>query len=836
MFVTSLAASRSAEAIDSPLRQTRDPAAGEVLCEVSKTGAAGHFATIQSAINTAACTEIYVYNDTFQESLVISRNVKLQGTSFQAGVLQTFVSGVGPGPVISVTNNAKVYLLKLQLINGGSAACTTAGGIDNSGSIQIEKVRVRSGNCPGGTGGIRNTGVITGFFLDVWDNTGGGALASGGLFNQGTFNVSGTAFLRNAHKTVNNSGTGGGIHNRGTMTLTATSIISNVASSGAGIANTGSGNLWLANATVGSNYAHRSTSPSYPHRGSGLFADGGTSRIWFSTFTDNRYLPALGSATFEDAAGATLWQQSGAVQVSSSILHRTAITGTLGNCQGTLAGTGPNIDSDGSCGLGSARAPLFDPAKPLGFNAGALYVPQYTRWVLPNSPSLNAGDNTLCNHPALESADQLGTLRFTDGVCDIGAIEMPWGYAGSTGPTSTPIATAVVPTATSTATPVGTTPTSTPTATPVVPGPCSATLPPSAVAIASVSSDEPGSWNFASFAIDGDPNSLWHTRWINTPTLFPHEIVIDTKQSRNISCLSYLPRQDAPFSRIRGYEIFVSANTTAWGAPVAAGDFLAGATERNVSFTATTGRYVRLVALSSQDGSSSASAAEIKIGATGITSATATPITTSPTLTPVAPTATPTPAPNACGPVLARAGWALKSASSEEPGSYNFARFAFDGSVDSYWHTQWISAVPTYPHEIQIDLGASVSLACFSYLPRQDNAIARVKTYEFYVSADGVTWGTPAATGTFAPGQAESRINFGNRVGRFIRLRAINAYGGEAVAAVAELNVFAPAGPVTSQLGYIETGDSPAIKVPDVYSLYLVLFAGKHVYLPVSFK
>ncbi|PFW87962.1 M6 family metalloprotease domain-containing protein, partial [Bacillus pseudomycoides] len=91
--------------------------------------------------------------------------------------------------------------------------------------------------------------------------------------------------------------------------------------------------------------------------------------------------------------------------------------------------------------------------------------------------------------------------------------------------------------------------------------------------------------------------------------------------------------------------------------------------------------------------------------------------------------------------------WKLKSVDSYA--QYNLGTYAFDGNKDTFWHTNW-SPVAPMPHEIQIDLGATYSLSKFNYLPRQDGQVnGTIKGYEFYISSDGVNWGTAVATGTF---------------------------------------------------------------------------------------
>jgi hypothetical protein len=791
-------------------------------CNVSHLPAeTTHFRTIQAAINDPRCTGIFIFTDTYNESVTITRSLRLEGTSFQAGNLLTFIQPLGTGPAISIANGISVTLNKLQLVGGGSSTCTSAGGLVNNGLLTIEKVRVRDSYCPNGTGGILNTRVIAGVFLDVWDNVGGGESGAGGMLNTAgaTFNMSGVAFLRNQHRNqATLAGTGGGISNAGVITINATSIVSNIASSGAGIFNSGAGSITLVNASIAENLAHRNGS-SVPHEGAGVLINSGALRLWYTTVTDNRYRNDYSTDVLEDGPGASIYNKGGTVEVNSSIIHRKPVAQTSNgaNCFGPITRTGAMIISDDSCGI-AAGDPLFDPAKPFGFYSTRplIYVPQYARPLLPNSTALNAGDMTLCNLPLLGGEDIFNSGRGSDSTCDLGSMEMPWGFA--TGPTPTPFATI------------------TPTPTPLPSNSCDNLLPLSTMAVASVSSDEPGALNFANFAIDGNPATYWHTGWINTVQPYPHEIVLDTKSSRVLSCLSVQSRADAPFARIKNYEIYVSADTASWGTAVRSGVLANSAQAQAIPFPPKSGRYLRLRALSAQDDSFSASAAELRVGLSVPLGSTPTPTPVGPpTSTPVVPpTATPQPAANACGPVLARDGWTLKSVSSDEPGSWNFGRLAFDGAGDSYWHTQWISSVLQYPHEIVIDLGAERTLACFSYLPRSDNSAARIKDFEFYISKDGSTWGPGVVYWSFPNGPGEARFRFPPTVGRYVRLRATNGHDNRGVAAAAELNVFAPPGVVSGQLPYVSGTDSPAVKAPQQYQTYLLIFTGKRTFLPVT--
>ncbi|MBD5797084.1 metalloprotease [Bacillus pseudomycoides] len=124
---------------------------------------------------------------------------------------------------------------------------------------------------------------------------------------------------------------------------------------------------------------------------------------------------------------------------------------------------------------------------------------------------------------------------------------------------------------------------------------------------------------------------------------------------------------------------------------------------------------------------------------------------------------------------------------------YNPGTYAFDGKKDTYWHTNTSPLAPM-PHEIQIDLGANYSLSKFSYLPRQDGQVnGTIKGYEFYVSSDGVNWGTAVATGTFTNDTTLKEVSFATKTGRYIKLRALSEVNNNPWTSAAELNVFGTA-------------------------------------------
>ncbi|MEM8909923.1 MAG: discoidin domain-containing protein, partial [Bacteroidota bacterium] len=119
--------------------------------------------------------------------------------------------------------------------------------------------------------------------------------------------------------------------------------------------------------------------------------------------------------------------------------------------------------------------------------------------------------------------------------------------------------------------------------------------------------------------------------------------------------------------------------------------------------------------------------------------------------------------------------WLVHYVDSEETSSGNHeASRAFDGDVNTMWHTQTTGSSPGHPHELQLDLGANYELSGFNYTPRQDSEDGRIADYEFYVSMDGSSWGTAVAAGTWASSANTETVSFPATVARYVRLVALS--------------------------------------------------------------
>jgi hypothetical protein len=114
-------------------------------------------------------------------------------------------------------------------------------------------------------------------------------------------------------------------------------------------------------------------------------------------------------------------------------------------------------------------------------------------------------------------------------------------------------------------------------------------------------------------AIDGKPETFWHSQWKDSVPKHPHEIHIDMGKSYELVGFKYLPRQGSTHGRIKKYEFYISNSSTAWGTAIKIGEFDSTDIEKVVAFPAVAGRYIRMVALSEINAQAYASLAELSV-------------------------------------------------------------------------------------------------------------------------------------------------------------------------------------------------------------------------------
>ena len=203
--------------------------------------------------------------------------------------------------------------------------------------------------------------------------------------------------IRNGNEVADASGAcckwGGGINNSGTLTLTNSTVTDNNAVYGGGLRNDGT--LTLINSTISANAANV--------EGGGIYnTRDGTLALTNTTVSGNRA---------DDGGG--ILNAAGIVFVRNTII---ALNPTGGDCSGTVSSQGHNLDGDNTCNLmHPADIPGVDPLLgPLQDNSG----PSFTHALLPGSPAIDAGDDTVA-----PETDQRGTRRPLGLASDIGAFE-----------------------------------------------------------------------------------------------------------------------------------------------------------------------------------------------------------------------------------------------------------------------------------------------------------------------------------------------------------------------------------------------------------------------------
>jgi beta-galactosidase len=90
------------------------------------------------------------------------------------------------------------------------------------------------------------------------------------------------------------------------------------------------------------------------------------------------------------------------------------------------------------------------------------------------------------------------------------------------------------------------------------------------------------------------------------------------------------------------------------------------------------------------------------------------------------------------GKPVSRQHWKVVYADSEETNeANNIASNVFDMQESTFWHTDYSTYKPKYPHQIVIDLGETKVISGFSYLPQAGtNEKGMIKDYQVYVKMD----------------------------------------------------------------------------------------------------
>lgn len=132
--------------------------------------------------------------------------------------------------------------------------------------------------------------------------------------------------------------------------------------------------------------------------------------------------------------------------------------------------------------------------------------------------------------------------------------------------------------------------------------------------IVRVSSENTDNKKFARNAFDGDPTTLWHTRFSGAVAAPPHELVIDLGAEHTIRGFVYLARQDAGWNgAIKDIEFCISQSPEKFGESTIKAKLDKKKEPQSVECLATKGRYILLRALSAHSEQAFASVAELGV-------------------------------------------------------------------------------------------------------------------------------------------------------------------------------------------------------------------------------
>lgn len=323
------------------------------------------------------------------------------------GAASTIIDGNAIDRIFHIIapNNHTIMISDLTLqggnANGGGGLCHCS----SNSHVILSGTIVLDNNTPNQAGGgVRNFGKMTLVNTSIVSNT--AEFSAGGLANEAGAVLTMTDSTI-AYNIAEFDGLGGGISNKGILTIANSTIWRNAAfrldggSSGGGIYNSNSGQVWLGNSTVGENSVFSA--------GGGLF-NGNSAAMTVTNSTIYSNSATSGANNIHVSGGTAKFHSSIVAGVNSN------------NCNGALISNGYNLEGGDSCGFSSTGD--ITNTNPLLGNIQDNGGPTLTYALLVGSPAIDVGNNATC--PAV---DQRGVSRPADGdgdgsaICDIGSYE-----------------------------------------------------------------------------------------------------------------------------------------------------------------------------------------------------------------------------------------------------------------------------------------------------------------------------------------------------------------------------------------------------------------------------
>ena len=274
--------------------------------------------------------------------------------------------------------------------------------------------------------------------------------------------------------------------------------------------------------------------------------------------------------------------------------------------------------------------------------------------------------------------------------------------------------------------------------------------------------------------VDGSPTTFWHSLYSPTPTPLPHSITVDLKTVRDVSGVTYLPRQDgSPNGTIGRYAVATSTDGTHWSDPVVSGTWNDDPRQKSAVFPSVRARFVRL---DRADGGRRSRTMVVRSRDRHHRGPPA-------------------------GPPLPRTGWTVVA--SDASPSYP-AQNVLDGNGTTIWHTRFGAVTTPLPHTLTVDLGAPTTVTGLRYLPRQDTSPnGTIGRYAVSVSTDGPPGERRSHKARGPTTRPPKTAGFAAATARYVRLTALSEAGSRGPwTSAAEIDVLgAPPAPASGGCG-----------------------------------